>query len=191
VASTEPLFPAAGQRMVDDARLAALVQVLSQHRLGMDDVEPDILGRAYEYLLRKFAEGQGQSAGEFYTPRQVAVLMARILEARPGQEVCDPCCGPARLLIECHLRLLETHGETSNGRRLPTEVAPLRLYGQEINPATFAMARMNAFIHDMEADIQAGAQGAAPVRLRTLMNLAPSLVKRGAGSTLRLRPPFV
>ena len=177
--------------MVDDARLAALVQVLSQHRLGMDDVEPDILGRACEYLLRKFAEGQGRSAGEFYTPRQVAVPMARILEARPGQEVCDPCCGSAELLIKCHLRLLETHGETSNGRRLPTEVAPLRLYGQEINAATFAMTRMNAFIHDMEADIQAGAQGAAPVRLRTLMNLAPSLVKRGAGSTLRLRPPFV
>jgi type I restriction enzyme M protein len=59
----------AGQRIVDDGRLAALVQVLNHpfYRLGLDDVEPDILGRAYEYLLRKFAEGQGQSAGEFYT----------------------------------------------------------------------------------------------------------------------------
>ncbi len=63
---------AAGQRMVDDTRLAALVGVLSRHRLGLRDVEPDILGRAYEYLLRKFAEGQGQSAGEFYTPPEVA-----------------------------------------------------------------------------------------------------------------------
>ena len=55
----------AGQRIVDDGRLAALVQVLNNpdYRLGLDDVEPDILGRAYEYLLRKFAEGQGQSAG--------------------------------------------------------------------------------------------------------------------------------
>jgi type I restriction enzyme M protein len=51
----------AGQQIVDDARLASLIQVLSRHRLGLDDVEPDILGRAYEYLLRKFAEGQGQS----------------------------------------------------------------------------------------------------------------------------------
>lgn len=59
----------AGQRIVDDGRLANLIQVLNdpQYRLGLDDVEPDILGRAYEYLLRKFAEGQGQSAGEFYT----------------------------------------------------------------------------------------------------------------------------
>jgi type I restriction enzyme M protein len=148
---------AAGQRIVDDARLALLVQVLSQHRLGLRDVEPDLLGRAYEYLLRKFAEGQGQSAGEFYTPRQVALLMARLLDPRPGQEVYDPCCGSAGLLIKCHLRLLETHGEPKNGgRRLPPNLAPLRLYGQEINSATFAMAQMNSFIHDMEAQIAIG-----------------------------------
>jgi len=57
----------AGQRIVDDGRLSSLVQVLNDpyYRLGLEDVEPDILGRAYEYLLRKFAEGQGQSAGEF------------------------------------------------------------------------------------------------------------------------------
>jgi type I restriction enzyme M protein len=123
----------------------------------LNDVEPDILGRAYEYLLRKFAEGQGQSAGEFYTPREVAVLMARILEPEPGMTVYDPCCGSGGLLIKCHLRLLETHGEIQNGhRRLPTHVAPLKLYGQEINPTTFAMARMNAFIHEMEAEIAVG-----------------------------------
>ncbi|MBX6770816.1 MAG: SAM-dependent DNA methyltransferase [Chloroflexi bacterium] len=148
---------AAGQRIVDDARLAALVQVLSQYRLGLEDVEPDILGRAYEYLIRKFAEGQGQSAGEFYTPREVAVLMARLLDPQPGMAVYDPCCGSGGLLIKCHLRLLETHGQPQNGRlRLPTQVAPLALYGQEINAATFAMARMNAFIHDMEANIALG-----------------------------------
>ncbi|HEY8362928.1 MAG TPA: N-6 DNA methylase, partial [Tissierellaceae bacterium] len=62
---------AAGQRIIDDPPLAELIQVLSKYRLGLNDVEPDILGRAYEYLLRKFAEGQGQSAGEFYTPQQV------------------------------------------------------------------------------------------------------------------------
>jgi len=88
---------AAGQRIVDDGRLAQLVQILSQHRLGLDDVEPDILGRAYEYLLRKFAEGQGQSAGEFYTPREVSVLMARILEPESGMEIHDPCCGSGGL----------------------------------------------------------------------------------------------
>jgi len=97
---------AAGQRILPDEYLARLVDVLSRHRLGLKDVEPDILGRAYEYLLRKFAEGQGQSAGEFYTPREVAILMARILEPEPGMTVYDPACGSGGLLIKCHLRLL-------------------------------------------------------------------------------------
>ncbi len=148
---------AAGQRIISDEHLAALVEVLSRHRLGLHDVEPDILGRAYEYLLRKFAEGQGQSAGEFYTPREVAILMARLLDPQPGMSVYDPTCGSGGLLIKCHLRLLETHGVMENGhRKLSPGVAPLRLFGQEINHATFAMARMNAVIHDLEADIHIG-----------------------------------
>jgi type I restriction enzyme M protein len=148
---------AAGQRVVDDGRLQRLVQALGKHRLGIDDVEPDILGRAYEYLLRKFAEGGGASAGEFYTPREVAILMARILDPQPGMSVYDPCCGSSGLLIKCHLRLLETHGKPANGRlRLPTEVAGLKMFGQEINPSTYAMSRMNAVIHDMEAEIALG-----------------------------------
>jgi type I restriction enzyme M protein len=144
----------AGQRIVSDEHLRELVQVLSQQRLGLRDVEPDILGRAYEYLLRKFAEGQGQSAGEFYTPRMVGVLMAKLLNPKPGMTVYDPACGSAGLLIKCHLNLIERHSEQVNGRKvLPSTVAPLRVYGQEINPTTFAMARMNAFIHDIEAEI--------------------------------------
>jgi len=148
---------AAGQPIVDDQRLAALVQILGRYRLGLRDVEPDILGRAYEYLLRKFAEGQGQSAGEFYTPREVGVLMARILDPEPGMQVYDPCCGSGGLLIKCHLRLLETSGQQRNGHLvLPGECAPLKLHGQEINPSTFAIARMNAAIHDMEAEVRLG-----------------------------------
>lgn len=148
---------AGGQPIVDDGRLSRVVHILSRYRLGLEDVEPDILGRAYEYLLRKFAEGQGQSAGEFYTPREVAVLMARILDPEPGMEVYDPCCGSSGLLMKCHLRLLETHGEGNNGgRRLPSSASPLKLYGQEINPSAFAMAKMNAFVHDMGAEIALG-----------------------------------
>jgi type I restriction enzyme M protein len=148
---------AAGQRIIPDDHLSSLIDVLSKHRLGLHDVEPDILGRAYEYLLRKFAEDQGQSAGEFYTPREVAILMAHLLDPQPGMTVYDPTCGSGGLLIKYHLRLLETHGVKENGRlKLPPGVAPLRLYGQEINPATFAIARMNAFIHDMEGDIRLG-----------------------------------
>jgi type I restriction enzyme M protein len=147
----------AGQRIVDDGRLTSLVQVLNNYRLGLNDVEPDILGRAYEYLLRKFAEGQGQSAGEFYTPREVAVVMAMMLEPKAGSTVYDPCCGSGGLLIKCHLRLLEKKGKRQNGRLLlPNNVSPLKLFGQEINGSTFAIARMNSFIHDMEAEIMLG-----------------------------------
>jgi type I restriction enzyme M protein len=155
---------AAGQRIIPDDHLSRLIDVLSRHRLGLEDVEPDILGRAYEYLLRKFAEGQGQSAGEFYTPREVAILMAHLLDPQPGMTVYDPTCGSGGLLIKCHLRLLETHGvrsgrKLSTGRKFSTAtpgIAPLRLFGQEINPATFAIARMNVIIHDMQADIRIG-----------------------------------
>jgi len=111
----------------------------------------------YEYLLRKFAEGQGQSAGEFYTPREVAILIARLLDPEPGMTAYDPCCGSGGLLIKSHLRLLETRGVQTNGRlKLPPEVEPLHVFGQEINPATFAIARMNAVIHDIEAEIALG-----------------------------------
>jgi type I restriction enzyme M protein len=148
---------AAGQPIVDDQRLTALVETLSRHRLGLRDVDADILGRAYEYLLRKFAEGQGQSAGEFYTPPEVGQLMARLLEPEPGMTVYDPCCGSGGLLIKCHQRLLESHGiQTNSHRELPSNIESLRLFGQEINPSTFAMARMNAFIHDMDAQIALG-----------------------------------
>lgn len=137
----------AGQRILGDPQLRQLMQVLSRYRLGVTDVEPDVLGRAYEYLIRKFAEGQGQSAGEFYTPREVAILMARILDPQPGDEIYDPTCGSGGLLIKSHLRFIDKYGRQ-------TDEAPLRFYGQEINPATFAMARMNTFIHDMEAEIR-------------------------------------
>lgn len=149
----------AGQRIVDDGRLGSLVNVLSdgRYRLGLNEVEPDILGRAYEYLLRMFAEGQGKSGGEQFTPTQVGIVMARILDPQPGNSVYDPCCGSGGLLIKCHLRLLEKKGQKSNGRlKLPKTVAPLKLFGQEIEGSTYAIARMNAVLHDMEAEIRLG-----------------------------------
>jgi type I restriction enzyme M protein len=139
---------AAGQRVLDDGTLSRLVEILSKHRLGLEDVEPDILGRAYEYLLRKFAEGSGQSAGEFYTPREVAILMARLLDPEEGEEIYDPACGSGGLLIKAQLRLREKMG--GNVKR------PLKIFGQEINHITYAIAKMNAFIHDMNADIALG-----------------------------------
>ena len=97
----------AGQRIISDEHIHRLMQILSKYRLGLEDVEPDILGRAYEYLLRKFAEGSGQSAGEFYTPREVGLLMAYLLDPEEGEEIYDPACGSGGLLIKSQLVLKE------------------------------------------------------------------------------------
>jgi type I restriction enzyme M protein len=128
-----------GQRTLDDDRLAALIEVVSRHRLGLRNAEPDILGRAYEYLLRKFAEGQGQSAGEFYTPKEVGWLMAHLIDAEPYTTIYDPACGSAGLLIKARLLFEQRHPKEKSK-------AP-RLYGQELNPVTLAIAKMNMFLH--------------------------------------------
>jgi type I restriction enzyme M protein len=150
----------AGQRLLEDESLARLMEILNRQPLGLDDVEPDILGRAYEYLLRKFAEGGGQSAGEFFTPREVGLLMAHILDPQEGETLADPACGSGGLLIKAQLRLREKvaarKGVDPRDLKSGDVGRPLQLYGQEINPDTFAMAKMNAFIHDMEAEIQRG-----------------------------------
>jgi type I restriction enzyme M protein len=72
-----------GQRDIDDDRLSNLIERVSEKRLGLNDVEADIIGRSYEYLIRKFAEGSGQSAGEFFTPPEVARIMALITDPQP------------------------------------------------------------------------------------------------------------
>ena len=138
-----------GQRTLDEERLEALIEVLSRHRLGLQDTEPDILGRAYEYLLRKFAEGQGQSAGEFYTPKEVGELMARLLNPEPYTTIYDPACGSGGLLIKGRLQFEKMHPNEKSQ-------AP-QIYGQELTPTTYAMAKMNAFLHDfIGANIQIG-----------------------------------
>lgn len=139
-----------GQRDLDDDRLSNLIERISAKRLGLQDVEPDIIGRSYEYLIRKFAEGSGQSAGEFYTPPEVGLVMARIMDAQPGMDVYDPCCGSAGLLIKCR----QAHDAKSNKDGLPSP--PIRLYGQESEPGTWAMANMNMIIHDMDGEIELG-----------------------------------
>jgi type I restriction enzyme M protein len=129
-----------GQRTLDDDRLAELIQVVNRHRLGLKDTEPDMLGRAYEYLLRKFAEGQGQSAGEFYTPKEVGWLIAHLINPEPHTTIYDPACGSAGLLIKARLVYKAEHPDEKSA-------AP-KLFGQELNPTTFAMAKMNMFLHD-------------------------------------------
>jgi type I restriction enzyme M protein len=138
-----------GEREVSDAALKGVVETFSdpRYRLGLKDVEPDFLGRCYEYLLRKFAEGSGQSAGEFFTPREVGFLMARVLRPRPGEECHDYACGSAGLLIKLQLVCREVD---------PLSRVPLRLYGQERQRESYAVAWMNTIVHDMQADVQRG-----------------------------------
>ncbi len=138
-----------GEREISDSALAGIIETLSdsRYRLGLYDVEPDFLGRCYEYLLRKFAEGQGQSAGEFFTPTEVGWLIAYMMRPSQGEEVYDYACGSAGLLIKCELALMERELKVSR---------PLRLYGQELTGSSYAIARMNMVIHDMEGEILRG-----------------------------------
>ena len=138
-----------GERDINPARLAAVVETFSdlRYRLGLADVQPDFLGRAYEYLLRKFAEGSGQSAGEFFTPTEVGFLMAHIMRPRPGETCHDYACGSAGLLVKLQLVARELD---------PTSRVPLKLCGQELQAEGYAVAHMNAIIHDMDVEIARG-----------------------------------
>jgi type I restriction enzyme M protein len=140
-----------GVRDLDDDRLSNLIEAISSKRLGLGDVEPDIIGRSYEYLIRKFAEGSVSSAGEFYTPTEVGMVMARIMDPEPSMEIYDPCCGSAGLLVKCEIVLDE-----KMSLRSKTKFAPLKLFGQEYIAETWAMANMNMIIHDMEGEIELG-----------------------------------
>jgi type I restriction enzyme M protein len=138
-----------GERDINPAKLREVVETFSdpRYRLGLADVQPDFLGRAYEYLLRKFAEGSGQSAGEFFTPTEVGFLMGHIMRPRPGEECHDYACGSAGLLVKLQLVARELD---------PTSRVPLRLYGQELTAESYAVAQMNAIIHDMSVEMARG-----------------------------------
>ncbi|MFC4623787.1 N-6 DNA methylase [Daeguia caeni] len=138
-----------GERDINPAKLRQVVETFSdpRYRLGLADVQPDFLGRAYEYLLRKFAEGSGQSAGEFFTPTEVGFLMAHIMRPKPGEECHDYACGSAGLLVKLQLVARELD---------PTSKVPLKLYGQELTAESYAVAQMNAIIHDMSVEMARG-----------------------------------
>lgn len=138
-----------GERDINPAKLRLVVETFSdpRYRLGLADVQPDFLGRAYEYLLRKFAEGSGQSAGEFFTPTEVGFLMAHIMRPRPGEDCHDYACGSAGLLVKLQLVARELD---------PTAKVPLKLTGQELQAESYAVAQMNGIIHDMEIEIARG-----------------------------------
>lgn len=138
-----------GERDINPAKLRGVVETFSdpRYRLGLADVQPDFLGRAYEYLLRKFAEGSGQSAGEFFTPTEVGFLMAHIMRPKPGEDCHDYACGSAGLLVKLQLVARELD---------PTSKVPLKLTAQELQAESYAVAKMNAIIHDMQIELARG-----------------------------------
>ena len=96
----------------------------------------DVIGNAYEYLIKHFASTSGKKAGEFYTPPEVSQLMAQLVDPREGDEICDPTCGSGSLLMKCGQLIRERSG----GKRYA-------LYGQEAIGSTWALAKMNMFLH--------------------------------------------
>ncbi|MFB9034888.1 type I restriction-modification system subunit M [Xanthomonas arboricola] len=96
----------------------------------------DIIGNAYEYLIKNFASSSGKKAGEFYTPPEVSALMARLMDPQQGDDICDPTCGSGSLLLKCGRLIRE---RTGSGK--------YALYGQEAIGSTWALAKMNMFLH--------------------------------------------
>lgn len=133
---------------LSDAKLRDLLSHFSQHRLRNADFErPDLLGTAYEYLIKMFADSAGKKGGEFYTPSEVVKLLVALLKPHAGMRIYDPTAGSGGMLVQTR-NYLTTHGENA---------ANLSLYGQEMNLNTWAICKMNMFLHGVfSADIRKG-----------------------------------
>jgi len=125
---------------LSDELLATLLNHFNQVDLGVSNVRDDDMGRAYEYLIKRFADKANKKAGEFYTPRTIVRLMVNILDPQAGESVYDPACGTGGMLLETIHHVHEQGGDP----RL------LTLKGQEKNLTTEAIARMNLFLHGQE-----------------------------------------
>lgn len=125
---------------LSDRLLIDLIEHFSQYTLSNSLVDPDILGQAYEYLIKHFADLTNKKAGEFYTPRSVVHLLGLILDPHESESIYDPACGTGGMLLECVDHLREA-GE---------DYRTLSLYGQEKNLTSSSIARMNMFLHGIE-----------------------------------------
>lgn len=147
------------------------------HALGpltKERVSADMLGQAYEWLIAKFAAAAGKGGGEFYTPAEVGKLCAALLDPREGDRIYDPTCGSGGLLLQC---LARAAGQGVN-------IRSLFVYGQELNPETWAIARMNMLLH--------GAGDAAEIKLGDTL-ASPAFLEQGALRTFDrvvANPPF-
>ena len=171
--NSEPIL---GDTKTRNATLRHLLEDFNDPRMNLSpsNLESnDVLGDAYEYLVAQFASDAGKKGGEFYTPPQISTLLARILKPEEGERVCDPCCGSGSLLIRACGQVTAEKDGTRN-------IMP---YGQEMNGATWALCKMNMFLHGLDrAQIERG----DTIR-------SPELIKNDALMTFNVviaNPPF-
>ena len=134
-----------GNTTVSDKKWRDLIDHFSKYQLRNEDFEfPDLLGAAYEYLIRDFADSAGKKGGEFYTPRPVVQLMVRLVDPQEGMAIYDPCSGSGGMLIYARNHVADNGGNAAN----------LVLAGQENNGATWSISKMNMLLHGIrDADI--------------------------------------
>lgn len=129
--------PWANKAALPDETIKNLIEHFSTKSLTIANCPEDELGQAYEYLIKKFGDDSGHTSQEFYTNRTVVHLMTEILKPQPGESVYDPTCGSAGMLISC-IHYLREHGAEWRG---------MKCYGQEINPLSTAIGKMNLFLN--------------------------------------------
>ncbi len=137
-----------GQRSMDDDTLVAFIQHFNDLPLANDDFEfPDLLGAAFDYLIKYFADSAGKKGGEFFTPPEVVQLNVQIIEPKEGMSIDDPAVGSGGMLIQSKQYVQETGGDPRN----------LELAGQELNGGTWAICKMNMLLHGIRsADVRQG-----------------------------------
>ena len=134
-------------KLIANTVVHALVQHFHDLDLSNANVQPDVLGRAYEYLIKQFADDAGAKAGEFFTPPEVVDCLVRMLEPQAHETVYDPTCGSGGMLVHSAEFIAEQEQKAT---------MQVRYYGQEMNWSTYAIARINMILHDLEADIRGG-----------------------------------
>lgn len=142
----QPAPDGSGKPLIPNEVVHALIQHFDSHDLSNASVPPDVLGHAYEYLIKQFADDAGAKAGEFFTPPEVVDTLVRILEPKPGETVYDPTCGSGGMLVHSADFLRENgHHATS-----------AQYFGQEMNWGNAAIGKINSVLHGLEATIAAG-----------------------------------
>ena len=170
-----------GTTTVTDRKWRDLIGHFSKYRLRNEDFEfPDLLGAAYEYLIRDFADSAGKKGGEFYTPRPVVQLMVRLVDPQQGMAVYDPCSGSGGMLIYARNHVADNGGDP----------ADLVLAGQENNGTTWSISKMNMLLHGIrDADLRNNDTLASPEHVSggELWNISPVASVGWTGRRTRMR----